>query len=1308
MFSKTDADPGVIGREKYRAVRPECTGLKLQSPVLDSASFRKLVECFGANGSIPEIAQLVSDASDSTIRQTVDLLNATFLSDADVRADSRGIVRALKKSGRWEPALAGFAPAFSDPARIRALVRLLSLGGRDPQIVKTVQSFDPADTLAGFELISRLVRTRAFAELSRKVQDDPLTPAERARLLDLLTDFFRRPTPYRSANRLFTDMAAGKSAPVWDFAFGSGEQSGGALLDSMARFGTLLHEYAGPDGLASLARLHRGFHHPIACWGEGKVFPEPWTNLERELSVHAAAGDSAFRDFIGRFAPLTALAVPGICELPPEFIAEYPSILRLTVGRAGGEHLGVLSRILTGGFGVSAGYFVGEWGDSLAEALRILEAKPWFGDLVLLFGEFDGGDRELIAGWMNALLRERAIWTAVTATFREQDLDPVFADIGAVLGASPGELASMLDAIQELFASAKVHPWFEGWKKIAANSDANGIRSLADLDSFPAAAKAVGRMAEDGRLAAILGDVLELLYGGERSGERGPGRESRAPVAVVAESYVAKSPRHAFAGSDLRSVESPAPFDDSLKACARLDLGKPASAQWETYQTCVAGGGVDAHSFAGLRAGTDWTIVEDGKTVSLFSFFVASAVKLPLSTAERRTLVAMVSGGIPGLPGLSADSVREAVAGVRARLGTAPGGAPTRIFAILGRLRGSLGLSAAHFEKFFGGVERMLEDARFAPLARAIRALEDPAKSGRDARVGPAPMPPAGDTAAWVRALECEPESGRAAARANEIGREFSEGVLGWERPGGKLPLEWDARELRPRLREFAESLASPALRAGLYAWLESLDAKETARWFADRANDPRLVAVMDPETKRLRVRWMTSLDRFESILVNSNFSYLLNGNYGLKFIGKFAEAWGDEPRNRWPREIQERYSGRKTPPTLADVAGEVENFLDWFEKFGGIPSVLSCVAKDGPIAKVAFEDPWATAPDLLIPFDVKAKAFNLKQTLSVVRENLPGSGTAAAGGMRMLRDLFWAIYSSAPRSDRDANDGDRNPLRFLQRAGDLGILRSASRGLQSMEFASERAALEDAFASLRALVAEPAFDRVLAKTVARSSALERMVDAAYSDSAFDFGALANSALSGIAADRALGVMPAVLRFVDPLLGSADGGDFPELLVADLVREAGRGDRARRLTTLRPVSARARATLAGMGGFAENRILSALGAFPLREAVKLLDRDADLRDQFLAEGRRWFARQSDGERGATETPSAMMDLLLSEDHPEVRRAIGLWCGASAGRAVYELSSRPDEALLMVDGLLQAGDSPVFADFLEALIRELRN
>ncbi len=385
MFSKVAPDPEVSGREKYRAPRPECAGLKISRPELDPATFRSLISCFGANGSIPEISKLVSGASDSTLVETVDLLNTAFLTNAGIRTESRTIVRSFQERGRWEPVLAGLAPMFKDPERTRALFRLLSLGERDPLVIKTVQGFDPENTGAGLELLSRVVKSKAFGSLLRKIKAQPLSESERDRLLTLLTHFLRRQTQYRSADALVTDLAAGRGASIWNFAFGEGS----TLLDTTSRFTLLLRDFSGPDGIRRIGRFHRGFHHPISCWGGGKVFAEPWKNLTDELKTHATEGTPSLQAFVTRFATVTALGIRDLCEIPEEYFEHYPAVARFTAGRTGGSYIGLLEKIFIGGMGESAGYFVGEWGESLADALGILEPKPWFGDLVLLFAELD-------------------------------------------------------------------------------------------------------------------------------------------------------------------------------------------------------------------------------------------------------------------------------------------------------------------------------------------------------------------------------------------------------------------------------------------------------------------------------------------------------------------------------------------------------------------------------------------------------------------------------------------------------------------------------------------------------------------------------------------------------------------------------------------------------------------------------------------------------------------------------------------------------------------------------------------------------
>jgi hypothetical protein len=336
-----------------------------------------------------------------------------------------------------------------------------------------------------------------------------------------------------------------------------------------------------------------------------------------------------------------------------------------------------------------------------------------------------------------------------------------------------------------------------------------------------------------------------------------------------------------------------------------------------------------------------------------------------------------------------------------------------------------------------------------------------------------------------------------------------------------------------------------------------------------------------------------------------------------------------------------------------------------------------------------------------LIPYEVKAKAFNLKQTLSVIEENLPDSASPNSGGMRFLRGLFWAALSSAPDHDRHAGRPEKHPLRFFQRLGDLGTLRSMSQGLQALEHSSERTAFADAIAGVGLITQVPAFDQIVMKVLAQPESISQWIDSSVADPQFEWGTLVTSALSGAARERTLRVAPSMMKWMDRLLGA---GPFPRNLIADLLRYSGRKSEDR-LSTLRANSIEDARKLRELDPWLNDSIILGLDAFPMGKIVQGLERDPSTRTQILSEVERFKGSQNNGV--SDDGFSARLKTrLLSEKQPAVRRFIGLWCGTSAATLVSEMATRPDEALLIIDGLTQSAQSDVFSDFLEALLRQL--
>lgn len=1292
MFSKTERDPLASGRGHYRKIRAECSGLQIQSTELTVSSFRSLIQCFNANGSLPEIAILVSESTEKGLAQSVELLNDAFLRNPKVLRESREIMQRLQQEGSWESGIQGFRSLLESPESLRALVRLTSMERTSPSIlVQSLDALEPRETIAAFELIGRLASSPAYRSLTEKIQKSPLNDSEKSRLIKILEQFLKKETPHRSAFQLVQDLAAGKSGSLWSYVLGEKSDD---LLDATSRFYTLLKDFGFENGkpLRQLSRFHQSFHRPISCWGGGKTFVEPWKNLASELKSHSSPGQ--FLPFIFRFASTTTLTVDGFCAIPKSFLGYYPTLTGLALGRSGGEYVEVVRQVFASDLGVSAGYFVGEWGESLSEILSILEKKEWFGDIILLIAELDSSDRDQIAIWTAGLLRNHAEWTELSARWSTEQIHGFFSDLGSVLSLGPGAITEMMHSFHLFYEVSDNHPWFDAWKRVALKSADNGLEALTKSDPFPAASIALAKMAEDGSLADLLSAVVELV-----SGNTLPVDSSAFPRREVS---VRRPLRHTFSVSDLMLVDSTLDLDSSLRACARLDLNKTATQQWSTYEKCMSGGGVSKQSLKAFSVAKSWKMpsvsVSNGSLLS--DSFFESIIQLPLSTQEKGALLKVISSHDPADSFFSVDSFLAILKKTKIYVSV-------EIFRILHELEIRGGMNERGWNIFFQKFQAALEDPALPSLYDSLSKLNTPAQNDPHAleRLKPPRMPQMESLADSVEKIECEKDGGKnALQRAADISSEYRDAVLGWERLEGKLPTAWNATELKVRMRAFSKSIGSPVLRQHLYEWISGNASKDIATWFWKRSGDAVAVTVMDSDGK-LHVRWMSTLDRLESILVNSNFSYgrpFFVKNHGIRFIEKFSEAWGDEPREAWPKEIQARYRGRKQPPTLREVQAEVRQFLHTFQLYGGLPPIPNC-------AKAALGGQWSSNP--LVSREIQAKVYNLRQTLSVIDENLPGSEHPNREGMRFLRGLFWTVRSS---------EGNQNeePLRFFQKLGDLGALRSVSRGLQTLQTREDLFVLEDVFASLSTWAADPSFDDLVARVLTAPHGFDPWIEAAFLPSSangvpnFEWNHFISRVFSIVAMDRETGLIPIALKAVSE---SLEGRSFPEFLVAETVRFLGEPrspDGSLQWMTLRSspeskVKMRKEVTLFGL-----RRILPLLRAFPIGETLDLLNRDPMLRKDFWTEARKWTAaRQAavdreEGKMASSPTGHRFLKGFFAKENPELRRAVGLWCGTSAGTYVSALSARPDEAALMIDGLLQSLSSPMTKDLIEAMLRQL--
>ncbi len=265
-------------------------------------------------------------------------------------------------------------------------------------------------------------------------------------------------------------------------------------------------------------------------------------------------------------------------------------------------------------------------------------------------------------------------------------------------------------------------------------------------------------------------------------------------------------------------------------------------------------------------------------------------------------------------------------------------------------------------------------------------------------------------------------------------------------------------------------------------------------KWLRDRADDYRPIAYIYPGETRPRVRLLSTIERFELLLWNANVQFLLPENMGFQFLQRLGEAWGDDLSDVWPTEILSQYGdhekcdqaltrGNETarrklvkqgrcPMTLQDVWERDELFpafamsksmkstMRVFEFALGMPVLPNCQQKhDVKDPGAVIGDEWRARSSGvgLMPEDVRVRIFNIKQLLSVVPENLPGAppaadGTDLAGGLKVLRNLFFELLYSSPEKCRNARALECNNLDFVPLVIQNGLLRKVVQKLR--EFA--------------------------------------------------------------------------------------------------------------------------------------------------------------------------------------------------------------------------------------------------------------
>jgi len=237
---------------------------------------------------------------------------------------------------------------------------------------------------------------------------------------------------------------------------------------------------------------------------------------------------------------------------------------------------------------------------------------------------------------------------------------------------------------------------------------------------------------------------------------------------------------------------------------------------------------------------------------------------------------------------------------------------------------------------------------------------------------------------------------------------------------------------------------------------LHHYEATYLYEWLNRLSKNHRLITYFYPGETLPRVRLINGLDMLELMGLNADISIATAQNLAFLFFSKITEAWGDEPRNVWPDEIEQKYpvGSGLFPKTLKEAVGEITVLQGWAESLVGFPELPKCYQDIDRTSQHELEEHALSHPKNkliripFVPYDVKTRIYNIRQLLPMLNEILPGSGYENAGAIRVLRDLFYQINKSTPEQFRNSKSGYKNNFSLIFYMKDLGFLRSISKKL--------------------------------------------------------------------------------------------------------------------------------------------------------------------------------------------------------------------------------------------------------------------
>ena len=1076
MFSGKPNE-SVAGVQGYRKINMSCSQLDLSRPEINTPIFRKLVDCFNSEGALGSVAQLVHEVPDTELEPVVQALNRYLLTDPAMLFQIESTFQTLKSRGNLATTFSQSMAVLRHPKLVQELIGFFEdSGSRDN--LKLLNYLAPEVTAphvsAGIDAGLSVTDARAFQSFQRHLRGASSSGHDLLGLSRDIKTFYQSRTEigkFDLTHDLLMASPDGRLFRMWDEVIGSDPSK---IAENIPVQGTVMDAAFGANAAlgSGIASLFHYLNGPLDCLSDSKEIPNANLNVLREISLLPT---SEVANYIRHTNFLTILTVKPFCKFPPELAQYYGSMIQLSETNAIEPAAILLKSLYQNNLAESVIGFVADTGQDNQQGIQILlpllseltSRKAW-PDLLLSLSLLRVEDRSSFSGLIRywtapaASLGGRSPYELSSVSMKNVSAERVYhllQGIDDLVESDEPVLVPLIQALRTGYYANGFHPFIEMGQKFLTDAVEHedlfkSVAKISERKSFPAALTLLADMSKDGRLQDVIEASLTLFHKFSLQG-------ASTPLQAIEPTFVALR-AHNLSADDMTEIPISRGQATSGQSdpCDRLSITTPFENEIPDFFECAnrdGGYGSVARAFAVL----DNEHTEDGRKYlnipmdlinhwDMKSDQAGDLIDIVLRSSHDGSLDRLTglfplvltekdSDGIPALRPL-VDVIKPIMEQARENL--------RRVldFSAEVLVRPDLPLVLSYAEKL----------GQLQPEPSALRAL--PAFDLKEIMHS-------------VKVKECEKLPENQMKRALELIDDYQNSLSTWEEVDGRPRRSWKSEEIHaevePLLKKFGDpsqssrekSLLDGALNVIKYFSLkpgEKMATKqshyapdELGRWFNERAKDYRIIGYIYPGESKPRAKLVSSLDRLEELLVGADFKFAMPENFALKFLQMVGESWGDEDRGVWPDEIQMQYPYPKKPPTLRKTFEKISQTLRTYEDLLGLPKLHECE----DVQATAGQDPGTNfrMPDFIIPAWVKANLFNLHEVLPVLEENLPGSGTSQAGGLKLLRDLFWELHSSSPLEGLSPKAGWKNNLSLVTQIGRLGVPHQLSR--QLLEF---------------------------------------------------------------------------------------------------------------------------------------------------------------------------------------------------------------------------------------------------------------